>query len=1018
MYEYKLEAHLSALCAEYPRYTNLYSTWTLNKQACSDLLKSVVLRYPHFSMHDASHAEAVVSKIEMLLGDRVQRLSPTDTWLLLHAAYAHDLGMVVKWSEIEAVWGQPEFEDYLASLSTSSEPELRSAAAFVQNAKDVGADPLWPLKAQRYVTLINGAYFRSRHARLSKSYIHSFGQEFDLDLGHNDLIQPRIIKLLGQICSLHTEPIEKVLDLDFQTDGFDSDYAHPRWIAMLLRLGDLLDIDNGRFNTAAELSFGDLPETSVPHKEKHEATTHLLVTPEEIRFRSDCPSSEAYLETRQFVTWLEQEVDFLTKHWSKIAPKDLGGYAPRFDQKELLIRGVPDIKGVEGLKFEVSQDKAFQFMEGSNIYKDRFVFIREVIQNALDASKLQLWSDLASGTYAAWLGEKDPMRLQPYDLDKRIYASYPIRVRLSTPENGWVQVEVQDRGTGISVESFKRMCNVGVSNSGSEELKKRIRSIPNWLRPTAGFGIGLQSIFLLTDQFEIDTSTGTETFHAVFHSRRSGGYLQLQRGENALPRGTCIRLRFRMPENFQYSMGGETNRYLDLHLDPMAEDHTGEARVLEAIRVNCGDSMFPIQVTCKEASLSSLEIVGQSPVVQEDWSRWNDNYYYHLSPALDRLQLWNTQWATYGDIRFVPKDHYANRLRFKGMEIGKELPGIRMEGISTLLDIYGLDTKETITLDRNALTQEGRRQVRSILEDMMGVFQELLLKKLEEAANEEEPAELPESRFDPYTFWRICDLEQRKRIPASVLERIQDRAVVLVKTETGTFEKAEVPARELIGDLETLYFANFEKFGIPYDWRTIDYATICRILEQAENLEVERIVVDPILAKEKRHLFLSALRIPVPGQNLMLYTLSAREGTLLTAAEETKATVLKGLGGPIREMDYQTLYGSQKAKRYAIPALADYADLAVDHVPYGICTPSSLCAYRIVAPFVREDEEARGDQTKEQFVDGVMASPIFPKVVEYVAKHSLRKEEITQDQIIAAYKKLLEDYYDAMGEPS
>lgn len=78
MYEYKLEAHLGTLCAQYPRYINLNSTWTLNKRTCSDLLKSVVIRYPHFSMHDASHAEAVVSKMEMLLGSRIQKLSPTD----------------------------------------------------------------------------------------------------------------------------------------------------------------------------------------------------------------------------------------------------------------------------------------------------------------------------------------------------------------------------------------------------------------------------------------------------------------------------------------------------------------------------------------------------------------------------------------------------------------------------------------------------------------------------------------------------------------------------------------------------------------------------------------------------------------------------------------------------------------------------------------------------------------------------------------------------------------------------
>ena len=70
------------------------------------------------------------------------------------------------------------------------------------------------------------------------------------------------------------------MKLDYETNGFNSDYAHPRFVAMMLRLGDLLDIDNGRFNKGALAAAGGLPETSKPHLEKHEATIHLLVTPE------------------------------------------------------------------------------------------------------------------------------------------------------------------------------------------------------------------------------------------------------------------------------------------------------------------------------------------------------------------------------------------------------------------------------------------------------------------------------------------------------------------------------------------------------------------------------------------------------------------------------------------------------------------------------------------------------------------------------------------------------------------
>ena len=115
MNEYKLDAHLNTLCREHTEYANLYSTWSLNKHICTEILKSVVIHYPHFSMHDVSHAEAIVSKIEMILGNRVQNLSPTDTWLLLHAAYAHDLGMALRWEQIQSIWESSEFQDFLSS---------------------------------------------------------------------------------------------------------------------------------------------------------------------------------------------------------------------------------------------------------------------------------------------------------------------------------------------------------------------------------------------------------------------------------------------------------------------------------------------------------------------------------------------------------------------------------------------------------------------------------------------------------------------------------------------------------------------------------------------------------------------------------------------------------------------------------------------------------------------------------------------------------------------------------------
>ena len=117
---------------------------------------------------------------------------------------------------------------------------------------------------------------------------------------------------------------------------------------------------------------------------------HILITPDIIEYRADCNKLEVYRETRVFVSWLKEEVEFWALNWKNIMPEMIKGSAPKLGKCELLLNGVPDIQGLSDLRFSISPEKAFEVIEGSNIYEDRFVFLREVIQNALDACKVQL----------------------------------------------------------------------------------------------------------------------------------------------------------------------------------------------------------------------------------------------------------------------------------------------------------------------------------------------------------------------------------------------------------------------------------------------------------------------------------------------------------------------------------------------------------------------------------------------------------------------------------------------------
>ena len=1018
MKQHSLDKCLQSYCNEHPEYMNLYSTWSLNKTSCSEALKNVVVHYPHFSMHDSSHADTVLSKIEMLLGDRIQQLSPTDMWLILHAAYTHDLGMIVKWEEIEQVWSTSEFQEYLLSLSDNPDKELRDAANWVCNLNANEAKPFWPLKTYRYVKLLNAAFFRQQHAQLSRRYIDLSWGELKLDLGHSGLIKPRLLKVLSHVCELHTAPIQDIFSLDHETDGFGSDYAHPRFVAMLLRLGDLLDVYNDRFNTVSELVSGQLPESSVPHKEKHSATTHLLVTPAEIQFTSDCPNAQAYLEVRNFVDWLDSEIDFLTKYWVEIVPSTLSGFAPRFNKKELYIAGTPDVEGVAGLRFEISQEKAFQIIEGSNIYSDRFVFIREVLQNSMDASKLQFWRDLCSGTYHAWSSDIDLTCLQPYDIDPVIYKNYPIHVSLSTPSEGLTQVEVHDRGTGISIDSFKRMCNVGVSNSGSEKLLQEIREMPAWLRPTAGFGVGLQSIFLLTDKFEIETSTGLETFNAVVHSNRKGGYLQLQRGKQQPVRGTTIRMVFHTPKRFQYSMAGDTEKYLAYHFDPiMDENHMCEARILESIKTHCRKSMFPIQVQCSESSLTHLDITDAIPVCANDnsalqnWQK-NGHYRYTLEADCSQIRIWDTEHSIYGEFGLsVPFSHSRLHLLFKGIEIDKHRLSFTYPCLRGILDVYGLDTKTTISLDRSSLTEDGSDQIKQILQNMINFYKNRVLDQLK--SNNLDDI-FTSSRFNLYAFWRACDQEQQARIPETLLkEHINEKATVLKRHSDGTYSKEQVELSTLIPFRTDMYFLNVEQFRTFYSGPAFDYERMISTLNGIPFPQIEEIIVEDDLIKAANAFWLNTVEFPVPRKHLRLYTVSSEAGKPLSVKGNTRCEIIRGLSKMIEGLEY-SFSTDMPSKRYAIPAVEGYESLYLEDIPYGIIAPIQCKIYYIISPFDRNLSKMSSEMSQDAFVNKVLEAPSFSKLVSFVFDHTPQEKQRTCDEIIQAYRKLISEYYTCM----
>lgn len=667
---YKLEQHLTEICNSSATYKNLLSVWNINKKMCQDVLNTVVMNYPHYTNHDVSHCEAIITNIEMLLGEKVIRaLSPTDTWLLLQAAYLHDIGMVIECKKIEQNWESKEFQEYLHEMEDSNDDSMAKNAKFINSLGDkLGKKEnvsSWPVHVRNAVTLLIAEYYRRQHAETSGSYVKDMGSMFHLDFSFNNLIQERLIQLLGDIICLHTQSGRKILDLDYRTNGFNADYAHPRFIAQMLRMGDLLDADNNRFNSTNEFVFGEIPDSSKSHWEKHKSARHILITPDIIEYRADCESEQVYRETRNFLSWLKEEVEFWALNWKSIMPANINGSAPKLGKCELLLNGVPDIQGLSDLQFSISPEKAFEVIEGADIYDDKAVFLREIIQNALDACKLQLWRDLLEGRYKSWIDKnvKNVKELQPFEIEKGVFNNYGIEVNLYDYDNDHIKIVVKDNGIGLSVEQLKKICNVGVSYLDDKKRKAEIESMPLWLRPTAGFGIGLQSVFLVANEFEIfSKAAGEEGIYAKVTSRRRNGYVQVSRSDKLRSQGTEVHVV--VPRNLDINV--ETSKYIKTEYDPFSnKENVIYYKIWDMLHTTIEKTYFPVTVSFNDVT----NTIQAESFEELKKSISNERYMFRMLPEYG-MEIWDKQ--TYTKFYIVLANEYyieKSSYFFKGMKL-------------------------------------------------------------------------------------------------------------------------------------------------------------------------------------------------------------------------------------------------------------------------------------------------------------------------------------------------------------
>lgn len=553
-----LEKHLFNLVNEDENLKSLRTSYDSMRSKMELYLPAIIAIFPHYSSHDTSHTKNIISVIERILGTkRIEQLTAADTWLILMSAYMHDIGMLASYEEDERTWESSDFQRFLSDCEIGNDLDFINAAKMVRGFhQGLHEYKAWPLKVKQSITLLIAEYYRRRHAERSNNIADGKSPISGLLRLVLDGGPVRAMPLVGQISLMHGSDFNTIIESLPEYDSLFNDSMHPRLAAVLLRLGDLCDVDNGRFNIIGNSMFGELPEKSLVHYFKHETIKRLYVSERVIAMDADVNFNDIKIkldlrkqkysdtqkedfchkvvnEHQRWFDMLTQELQNINLFINYIFPDYLDSGMPTFEYN-LMIDGEKSMYSRENLRFNFSRTKAFDLIEGYSLYDEPRTFVRELIQNSLDALKLQMWNDIQSGMWDHLIDEenyKNKTNLSPLDfVDNSIYNKYFVNINISFDEENKniAELTFTDNGIGIGFKDIQsKIIQTGISWLERNDNNLVMDEIPKWLHPTGSFGIGLHSIFAVTDIFEIKTQTRYEKYsnHIILHSGKKDGYV-------------------------------------------------------------------------------------------------------------------------------------------------------------------------------------------------------------------------------------------------------------------------------------------------------------------------------------------------------------------------------------------------------------------------------------------------------------------------------------------------------------
>jgi hypothetical protein len=502
------------------------------EKKCRAHLKRIIAVLKEFDIHDEKHSEKVVQNIEMLLGDeKLTSLSTYELFLLNLSAFFHDCAMAPSDWEINTMrlteGNEQYFQDNFSIKQDLKSPLKFSAAEKIitenkthlykkyesdvknwmfiphnedelikylssllieyQNHRNGFADKLKAIKNQAEFSDLNEFiridYIRTTHHKRIETYIKNlettFGNAFEQSAWGKKLAHD-----LSLICRSHGEDISFIEGLNTNAQYYGTESANLQFVAILLRLGDIIHFSYDRAPVDLRSSKLFKSEYSFQQWAIKNSGVNYSIDNGKISFRAYCENPDVYFKLHQYIDWIEIEIQnyfMFQRQWSKNYVENLQDKVDRSgitnDDEEFLPK--------RGLSFSLNQTKIIDLLMGVGLYKDKYACLRELYQNSLDAVRCMLSQNEINNRYTKGIIE--------FRIDKEEDRTYLCCI---------------DNGIGMSKDVIENyLLKIGNSYYKSANFYKQQAQWGGKFISTSQFGIGILSCFMIGDKIEITTKT-------------------------------------------------------------------------------------------------------------------------------------------------------------------------------------------------------------------------------------------------------------------------------------------------------------------------------------------------------------------------------------------------------------------------------------------------------------------------------------------------------------------------------